>query len=321
MLSSTSSFEAARKGRGATAIARLLRTSVIVLLLLGLASEWLLRTQVDPQDTLQSHLALLDRTQSDRAAFGDSHVARGFDAQQGFVNLAYPSENIEDMIAKVNMLHQSRSFSRVIVQADPHLFAPYRLNAQTKTYATNAGSPHGLRIMIPRYRAQLVAYWQAFIAGGGQLESQVRMTQAGSLLSGGDLSQDGLRQRQMDARARMITHRPADPPRIAAAQQRYSDLLNTLIARGTRVCLVSFPVSQAYRTAASAGGGPGGDALHAALIRYFAAEANRTGARYVDARGMVTRTALFRDVDHLNADGAAAFSPALLQRCFGDTQG
>ena len=100
---------------------------------------------------------------------------------------------------------------------------------------------------------------------------------------------------------------------MAAAQDRYAEMLGYLTTRGAEVCLVSFPVTQAYRTATAQMDSAG----HDQAIAFFTALADQSGARFVDARAQVQPDHLFRDVDHLNAEGAAGFYPDLMQGCFG----
>jgi hypothetical protein len=268
------------------------------------ASEWLVRTHVLPQDTLAAHRDLLATNTRPNAAFGDSHVARGFDAPQHFANLAYPSENIEEMIAKITHNYLHRAPGRVILQADPHLFSPYRVYGA----ASASNAPQLPAIFSDRHRPRLLAYWEVFVRGKGTMDSKVTMTPNGSLLSGGDLSLDAPRRKQFDARTRAFWHRIIPSEAVTTAKARYAGLLDLLNEQGANVCLVSFPVSPAYRLAIAA--------AHAEQIAFFRAQAARVGARYVDARADVRPLHHFRDVDHLNIEGARAFSPTLLGRCF-----
>jgi hypothetical protein len=314
---SISSSEAPADLRGNTALRALVVTLVLSLLLLAGATEWLVRTQVVPQDTFGKHLRLLQTTTQSNASFGDSHVARGFDASGGFVNLAYPSENIEYMFWKMRKQFDAHPAGRVIVQADPHLFAPYRVNASFRPYNDNEQfkSP-ALYSATARHRPQLVAYWSAFLNGFGKLESKVQQTENGALLSQGDLSALPLRKRQIESRLRVQNHRLEQSQAVVAAQVRYLEMISFLIEKGAQICLVSFPVSPDYLTALAEADQQATPSGHAKIIQFFEETAAQKGARYVDARAQVTKIALFRDVDHLNAEGAGVFSGSLIRQCF-----
>lgn len=288
----------------------LARGFVLTMLLLVVATELLVRSQVLPQDTRAGHLALLDRANQVDAAFGDSHAARGFAAQDTFVNLAYPSENIEDMFAKVRTHYANRSPGRVVLQADPHLFAAYRVFAASSQPRTDA-SPL-LHAITDRHRPQLNAYWQAFFEGYGTLASTVQQTENGALLSEGNFDALPQRMQTFEARTRLQQHASAEPDAVAAAQDRYAEMLDFLITRGAQVCLVSFPVTHAYRAAAALSSDNG----HMSATTFFRQKAKETGARYVDARAQVTANNQFRDVDHLNAAGATAIYDDLIAQCF-----
>ncbi len=307
MRSSISSSEV-RPATSAVALRILVVCFGMTLLIVTVATEMLVRAQVAPQDNRPQHLALLEATASADVAFGDSHVARGFDAQQGFINLAYPSENIADMLIKARHYFADHAPERVILQADPHLFAPYRLNAAPAVLEEKTPM---LLAATPRHRPQLLAYWTSYFENGGQLRSTVQQTPAGSLLSSGDLSLDLPRLQMRDARMRIGSHRVARPDQVAIGQEQYRALVDFLAGQGARICFVTFPVSPAYAAAREAWPSNG----HAEMIAFFESEAARVGGQYWDARTHVTDLSLFRDIDHLNAKGAVGFSQDLHTAC------
>lgn len=298
-----------------------LRTLVasITLSIVGIvgATEWLVRAQVAPQDTYANHLELLQTSTHSDAAFGDSHVARGFDAKGGFVNLAYPSENIDYMHWKMRTHFDTVAPGRVIVQADPHLFAAYRLNAPFTPYRNIAQNDAPvLQSMTTRHRPRLLAYWRAFFRGFGQLETTVQQTENGALLSQGDLSVVPPRKRQLEARTRIENHSLGPPDAVAAAQERYLEMISYLSAKGAQICLVSFPVSPDYLSALSDAQRRSEGPRHVSAIQFFQETAQHLGARYIDARRETQDLALFRDVDHFNIEGAQLFSVSLVHACF-----
>ncbi|MEZ5933293.1 MAG: hypothetical protein R3F54_15345 [Alphaproteobacteria bacterium] len=309
MLSSTFSSETSARSGSPACLGRFVAGFCATILAFAAASEWLVRSEVLPHDTRAAHLRLLKTADTPHAAFGDSHVARGFDAPEGMVNLAFPSENIDVMIAKIAQYFEARPPGRIVLQADPHQFAAYRLDASSGFAAKERRAP-GLQIAMPRHRVRLLAYWEAFLRDGGRLETRVDMTENGALLSSGDLSRTPSRKQALEARIRLSMHRPAGAGAVTETKGRFSALVNDLSRRGADLCLVTFPVSGPYRDA------EGGQ--HEALIDYFADEAARVGATHVDARAMVLDPSFFRDVDHLNKAGAAWFTPRLISRCFPD---
>ena len=302
MLSSISSSESAKR-----ASIWALISFVFTLLTVGLASELLIRSQVLPQDSFAQHRSILESFDTPDAAFGDSHTARGFAAGQGFVNLAFPSEGIAHMAWKTQVYFADRSPGRVILQADPHFFASYRLRRQFVPYSEQPR--RALYLADPRHRARLPGYWTRFVESGFTLDSKIVQTADGALLSPGDFASLSPRAQILEARKRAIVHQIGADERVLFAQQTYARMVASLIEHGAEVCMVSYPVTRAYREAV--------DGAHQPMIDFFRKTALQSGSRYVDARSAVTDQSLFRDSDHLNAQGAAVFLDPLLRMCFG----
>ncbi|MCG8443986.1 MAG: hypothetical protein MI723_19460 [Caulobacterales bacterium] len=289
-----------------------------VLALCLIASEWLVRVHVAPIDTLAQHRRLVAEADAAHLAFGDSHVARGFNAQAPFVNLAYPSENIRQTVWKAaRYLERAPAPEQVILQADPHLFAAYRLEAGLGDYPRRfgeAGAP--LQALSDHHRPKIAAYWRAFALGGGALTSRIEPTPQGALLSPGDLTAFPPDERARMARERVALHEPSAHVGALPEARLYARLVAGLIGQGAELCLARFPVSPDYRAAVAAA--PAAvqgrwEAGHA----FFAELAERSGARYVDHGAIFEDAALFRDPDHLNTAGALRYEPALMKACFG----
>lgn len=289
---------------------RWLCTVAAVLILFACASEWLLRKHVAPQDNLLAHLSLLNTATSPDAAFGDSHVARGFAPPPGMLNLAFPSENIMQIAAKARRYYANHTPGRVIIQADPHLFSPYRLLAAADP---TPPEPPMLMLLDPDRRRALRGYWLAFIKGRGALTSRIERLDNGALLSPGDLSGYSPRGLEALVRNRVRIHRPVSGPlsnAVAATKAAYAALLDDLSRKGAQLCLVSFPVSPPYRAMMARPA--------AEIIAFYQGEAARVGARYIDHRSLINEMPLFRDADHLNAAGALAYSSQPITACFDD---
>jgi hypothetical protein len=314
MRSSTSSSEPLR---GVCAI--VLATAGAVFLILAGASEALLRNVVAPQDTFAPHAALFNGPPATDVIFGDSHAARGAVPPPGMLNLAYPSENVSQMAWKAKSYFANHTPGRVIVQADPHLFARYRVRVGLAGYparfAAPERAPFGLLVLAPRYRAELPAYWRAYIAGGGHLQSKVKRLENGALLSNGDLSRVIAHARRHAASARAEEHRIVHDSETVAEMQRYAAMLDLLRYRGAQLCLVSYPVSPDYLAALDRAP-PEARRAEAETRAFFAAEARRLSARYVDHARLITARDAFRDVDHLNGAAARGYGPRLIAACF-----
>jgi len=302
-----------------TLIAVFLAAGAGAFALLLAASEWLVRTKAAPVDTLNKHVALFSRATSGYAAFGDSHVARGFNAAPPVVNLAYPSENIEKMRWKAaRFLENNPAPQAVLIQADPHLFAPYRTRAGLDEYpAIFGGTQKGVLALSGRYRPQLVALWQSFLKMGGRLRSTIETTPTGALLSPGNLATWPGGAADRFARNRVALHRPQADFRNAQSATLYKNMVAQFAASGARVCLVSMPTSPLYRAAVEAL--PQEEkALWDDALLFFQETARAPGVVYLDRRDEYSDLNLFRDPDHLNKAGAIRFGPVLQNTCFGD---
>jgi hypothetical protein len=316
MNSSTSSFSPRR------ALALFASVAASVGLSLFAASEALVRAEVEQQDEFVSHVRLFETSQAVDAAFGDSHVARGFVPPDGMVNLAYPSEGIEHLDWKIRTYFAARKPGRVIVQADPHLLAPYRLRNRLGDYPVRfaqvaAAKTWAPRIGEDRYRANLVNYWSSYVKSGGDLVSRIEVLENGALLSPGDLSADDARWRAYQTRVRIANHRVYPLPAVADRLKTYSGLLDFLGERGAEVCMANFPLSPDYRDAMAADGQGVSAREREAVLAFFEDEAKRTGARYVDLRALTSDRSEFRDVDHLNGGSAVKYGSAIMDACFG----
>ncbi len=294
-----------------------LATTVVLLS----ASELLVRAKIEPQDDFVSHVRLFNTSQATDAAFGDSHVARGFVPATGMINLAYPSEGIEHIDWKVRTYFANRSPGQIILQADPHLLAPYRLRNRLGDYPDrftgSLGAENGaLRVREPRHRANLVNYWSSFATGGGEIRSRINILENGAILSPGDLSKESDRWRTFQLRKRIASHRIHSTPVVAQRLEVYSNLLDFLVERGASVCMVNFPLSQEYRSAMNADLKLASKRERDAVLSFFETEALRTNARYVDLRDLSSDSSEFRDVDHLNGRAATKYGPTIMQFCF-----
>ena len=299
-------------------ILRFFLSGAIVFALLIAASEFLLRKEVLSQDTLGRHVALFNETRSPYAAFGDSHVARGFNATAPVVNLAYPSENIERMRWKATRyLERTPAPEIVLLQADPHLFSPYRISAGLSDYPRAFGEapPIFAHTFSTRYRPQLMDLWQSFVLGGGSIRSKIEQTRQGALLSPGNLTQWGDGARTTYSEKRVELHRPVDAPGQSNAARQFTSMVQDFTDRGARVCLVAMPVSPDYRQAFSQLGDKDRDQWEAAF-EFFDRLAENPNVLLLDYRAAVHDPSHFRDPDHLNRVGAIAFSKRLQEECF-----
>lgn len=288
------------------------------------ASEWLVRTQVAPIDTMTQHAADFRVQTSAHVAFGDSRLSRGFAAKAPFQNLAYPSENLDQIAWKIETyVARNGAPKQMILQADPHMFAAYRLNVGLGDYETLLGAPSELpRLMMldKHHKPKVRKYWESYVSNGGKLTSKIERTDRGTLLSPGDLSKTTEAVRAEHSRQRSEIHIPV--PGFAETEQaeNYDALVRKLSAAGTEICLVQTPTSLDYKAALAVLPESDKDRI-VQVENWFAALALETGARHVSLRDLTAERKRFRDVDHLNAEGALFYADTFTNRCFSPEQG
>ena len=295
-----------------------------LLLLAGLflASEWLVRSQVIPQDEFRAHALLLENSASQDAAFGDSHVARGFVPPKDMVNLAFPSETVTHMDWKIRSYFSDRKPGKIILPADPHMFSLYRLYAaRPSNYGTalsEAGSVEQLPLAVAfsRFRAQLMNYWSSYFRSGGTLRSRIEMTPNGALLSPGNLSEEDPRRRAFLARDRVTQHKIGNGKLLDRDKELFSGMVEFLASKDAEVCLMTFPLSPDYLNEIQTRWTPKEIRDRNDILTYFEEAANRDNIRYVDFQNHFTDLALFRDVDHLNGQAAIKASEIMYDACF-----
>lgn len=281
-------------------------------------SEWFVRTQVMPADTLERHVDLFSTTRSPYAAFGDSHVARGFDAQTPVVNLAFPSENLDRMAWKAaRYIDRVKTPEMVLIQADPHLFAPYRLDAGLADYPEIFGEARGalLKAYSDRYRPQLLALWRSYFWNDWRMASTIEVTPQGALLSPGDVSSWPRAEQKEFTRKRVALHQPIENLAQSRSAIGYRRMVERFVETGASVCLAALPTSPLYRDEIVSLTAQQQEAWVEA-IAFYESLAAEPGVRFVDHRNAYSDLTLFRDPDHLNKAGAIKYSPRLQAACF-----
>ncbi|MEN3348959.1 MAG: hypothetical protein V7632_2594 [Bradyrhizobium sp.] len=139
---------------------------VTVVVTFGVASERMLRIYITPIDTYEWITSLLVSSSQPNAAFGDSHIAAVPDYNKpDFINLGIGGTTIRRMNDRVRYYYRNLQPGQVIIQADPHSFAEYRLEAQG-SYVPEVYTAYRLRILDPRHRGFMLEYWLRFIRTG-----------------------------------------------------------------------------------------------------------------------------------------------------------
>jgi hypothetical protein len=129
-------------------------------------SEWMLRTYVLPVDGFEHISRKMREFSIPNAAFGDSHAAAvsNFD-DKDFINLGLGGTTIRQMSERAHYYFSKVKPGKIIIEADSHLFADYRLEAQG-VHIPESYASHRLAVFDERHRRFMLDYWQRFAAEG-----------------------------------------------------------------------------------------------------------------------------------------------------------
>jgi hypothetical protein len=281
------------------------------------ASIALVKYAVEPHDRVIQSLALVQRATARNAAFGDSHFAWGFVGSPEFPSFAAEGETIQDMELRVRFYFKNKRPGKVVIQGDPHSFAPYKLERATHAYLDNMDNSFWQRFN-DHHRQYLGMYWERVMQDGLDVFKQRNELRWGWIVGQEDWSAVAPNVRIGLASARFQHQTPAADFERLQVTESYRRTLAFLKERGADVCIVTSPVSHEYFKYASQ------NPNTVAAIDFFRHLAGQNGVRYVDFFGLYARPELanyFRDMDHLNQVGAPRFTEKVLSACFGKSSG
>ena len=287
----------------------------MVTLVIGLgfaaATEALVRLRVEPVDLLARHIVFFSETDSRNAVFGDSHMSLGFTGADGFVNLAFPGENLATIVGKARLYYRDREPGRVILQADPSMLAAVRDAEPPTAYETLVGeiARRWVTSLSPRHRPRLMAYWQVFVDGDGFSANRDVQVDGAQTMTGrfGELSEA---QRLAAATDEATGQRPPSDLGVSVGLPALDQLVAELTQRGAEVCLVTMPMAPEYQAVANA------MPEFAAARLEFDRLADRHRVARIDFWDAAVDPAQFLNQDHLNHQGATRIAPSIVGQCF-----
>jgi hypothetical protein len=315
------------------------------------ASEWLIRSEVLPHDNFEWISARLRNSTQPNAAFGDSHVAAVPDYNTSdFVNLGIGATTIRKMDQRVRYYFSKIKPGEVIIEADPHLFAEYRLQPQGSYVAENY-SEFRLRVLDPQHRGFMMSYWTAFLSKGrlkekestgyDQLwntanklqsdmargsEAPTSLLNAPPVLQPATPQNPGSSQQQPEPDEEILakfnafmdyevaTHTPVFDFRTREEARIYQDMIKFLIARGAKVCLVNYPVDQHYRQRADA------IPLFGQVREFYKQVARENHIPYVGFWSRFDDPSMFQNTDHVNQNGSPILAREARLACFSHSE-
>jgi hypothetical protein len=273
----------------------------------------LVKYVVEPNDRLIQSLQLVQHATASNAAFGDSHLAWGFVGSSDFPTFAAEGETIADTELRVRFYFRNKHPGRVIIQGDPHSFAAYKLDRATHGYLDNLDNQFWQRL-LDHHRPYLGKYWERVFKGGFGAFRPKNELRWGWIVGQENWSSVDSTLRLGQTSARVLRQTPAADFEHQEFAESYRRTLAFLRERGAEVCVLTTPVSYEYLEYASQAGST------AAAIDFVRRVAEENGAHYVNFFSLYARPEFdgyFRDMDHLNENGAPRFTEKALSACFG----
>jgi hypothetical protein len=313
------------------------------------ASEWLIRSEVLPRDSFEWISARLRNSIQSNAAFGDSHVAAVPDFNtRDFVNLGVGATTIRKMDQRVRYYFSKIKPGEVIIEADPHLFAEYRLQAQA-SYVPENYSEFRLRVLDPQHRGFMTSYWTTFLTKGrleekenaiydqlwdaaNKLQSETARDPEAPKLSKAPQGQPQAAPKIPDLRQlpesdqeilakfnafmeyEVAAHTPVLDFRSRDEARIYQDMIKFLIARGAKVCLVNYPVDRYYRERADA------IPIFTQVREFYKQVARENHIPYVSFWSRFDDPSMFQNTDHVNRNGSPILAREARLACFGRSE-
>ena len=277
-------------------------------------SEWLLITRVVPEDAFYKQLELFNTSASaDIVAFGDSHMSQGFDAPEGALNLGLAGESFGQINIKLRRYLESHAKPKMIIlQISPQMFADYRFTDARRDYEAFFGGKKSLQnrayIFDPNLRSKLLRYWAMFLTGEDFI-SRGTFTDRGSLLIDHVMDNRFSDGDWLEIQARIEQHTAPDNFRELGLDTAISELVGYIKGQSIEICLVSFPVTPAYRNISAR------YPVFEQIFTMFEEIAESHSVPYFNYWAAMDDYAYFRNQDHLNARGAEVFSARLMRDC------
>jgi len=272
-----------------------------------IGSEMIVRTIVAPKSEFDALRSRLHTSEAAYGAFADSHGANGLRPRSGFENFSMAGDNLVTIVEKAKFFAKLSTAKGVIVQADPHHFASYRLNRDQTLLRDDLFSLEDawLQFLRPVYRQYLLEYWQTLIE-----RSLSPTPMEGTPHAIRRFSDVSLAERTKAASIRAGQQTPLKTIENSAFAHAYQNAIAGLRQAGIQICLVTFPVSAAYREISQA------EPAYAHALLYYKILAQDSGAAYFDFSSAFEDN-MFSDPDHLNAEGAQMLTDITLKNCFG----
>lgn len=288
-----------------------------------LASEWILRTQVQPNDNFAKQVAFyrsLDPHKPIRiAAFGDSHTSQGFAAKGNDINLGMSGEGFDQIAVKIEAVLQSHTPEIIILQIAPHMFASYRVTDYKRNYRkffdkeyTGINLSELMLVFDPVYRVRLLFYWERFLKNHRVHSKKFHFTDNGHVFTDHSMpdTEDQFAESLNNENIRRVKqHSPVLDRSAEQLTQKMQATIESILAQNIKLCIVDYPVTPVYRRLA--GQNPNFEKAFS-KIEAMAADYSLPRFSYYDMTDEYTN---FRNLDHVNGAYAQVLTDKMIADC------
>ena len=240
---------------------------------------------------------------SEIAAFGDSHVRSSFVSNDKINNLGEVSANINIIYDKIfyYINKKNNQIKGVIVQADPHTFAFYRLVSKKK-YTVNKDSKflNFFYFLHPSNRKYILEYskkvWINILYKKEKNNKKIEIS-----------GKKVVKLNSSSVMIRVQSHNPVNDFEKTLAMEKYQKIISFLKNNSIKICMISYPVSSQYRRISDK------FPNYQKVKDYFIDFANQNKIKYFDLSASVSDK-YFSDPDHINKY-FTNFDKILLKKC------
>lgn len=278
-------------------------------------AEIYVRRNVTPNDEFDSRRTLFHAGGHRFAAFGDSRVNSGIVDSENIANFATPGDSPTTVLGKFIEYSRNNPETRIILQAAPQQFSTQRLNAdQSELLAAFLDpQPMPLHILQPHLRRFLMQFIRTAAQNPQSLARVVEKlapAAAPKRATFADLPPDTQR---AEARQRIQHHTPVASFASSDIARVWGDTLRDATARGVEICLVTMPVSTAYRETANE------NPSFAATRDFYRRLAADINIPYIDMWSAWSDDILANS-DHIHTFAAPVVTRSVILQCFGPDQ-
>jgi hypothetical protein len=275
-------------------------------------AEAYVRRNVSPDDAFDAQRARFHAGGAHVAAFGESRIASGIADSALVANFATPGDNSATVLGKFDAYARRNPQARVILQAAPQQFSAQRVHTDQSRLLAEFVDPDmpALQILRPHLRRYLVGFAKAAARDPGALFRPAQAIASAPAAEPATFAALSPAARRREANERIQHHAPVAGFEAGATAAAWRRTIDGARARGVELCLVTMPVSAAYREAAAQ------DPAFAQARAFYAERARTAGIPHVDLWAAFADDA-FANPDHVHPNAARAVTHAVLAGCFG----